>query len=114
MAAKARKPAAPPGLGPSGARLWRDMHERYTFEPGETTMLVQAVRVLDSCDWLQAVADDPDEPTVERRRALAELRGQRALLSRLLTSIVSDDPPAAAPANDTLARLRRIHGRTAP
>ncbi len=114
MATRARKPAAPAGLGPSGLKLWRHMHEDYEFGPHEVVILAQAVRILDACDWLQATADDPDEPTVQRRRALAELRGQRALLARLLTAIVPAEPPAAAPANDTLARLRRIHGRTAP
>ena len=106
-----RKPPAPPGLGPSGRRLWRAIVDERALRAHELVLLTQAVRTVDGIDWLQSIADDPEESTVERRRALAELRGQRTLLDRLLGSLVPATTRVPVPSTTgALAMLRRAHG----
>ena len=115
MPGRTRKLPAPSGLGPSGRRLWREFTDELELKSGEYTLLAQAARTVDACEWLTAVADDPELPNVERRLAHAEARAQRVVLARLVEQL---RPPAKSPsavataAAGRLEQLRAIHRRT--
>ncbi len=101
----------PPGLGPSGRRLWREYAGRTEFGPGDLVLLREACRTADSLDFLDALAVDTELSDAERRRALAEARGQRGVLVRLVTAL-RPGPGAAKPVvSNRLAQLRAIHGK---
>ena len=44
----------PPGLGPSGRRLWREITAEYGLAPHEAVILVQCCRCADRLDAIEA------------------------------------------------------------
>ncbi len=101
----------PPGLGPSGRRLWREYAGRTEFGPGDLVLLREACRTADSLDFLDALAVDTELSDAERRRALAEARGQRGVLVRLVIALRPDAGAAKPVVSNRLAQLRAIHGK---
>jgi len=86
-----------PALGASGQRLWDDLTFRFSLDEGETALLVQACRTVDSLDTLEAAvaADGVVIETPQGQRAhpaLVEARQQRITLARLVSALrVPDD-----------------------
>ena len=105
MPGKTRKPSPPPGLGPDGRRLWRDVLAGLEIEPWETALLAAAARTADAEARLLAVAVDPEVSDSERRRADAEAGRQRVILGRLIDQLAPDGP---VPAKTVPTRLRRL------
>jgi len=94
-------PAAPPGTGPAGRRLWRTILVAYQLSVTEDALLKQAVRTADHVDALDAMLLDeglmvPGRDGVTRMHpALAEVRQQRLTYARLLSALrlpVEDSP----------------------
>jgi hypothetical protein len=48
-------PAPPKGTRVNGAKLWRDVHERYELEEHELALLREAIRTVDLLDELAAI-----------------------------------------------------------
>jgi len=87
-----RIPAAPPGLGTAGKRLWRAVLEPFELDDHELELLRQAAYVADMCARLQEVVakEGPLVDGKDGQRAhpgLTELRQQRILLTRLIVSL---------------------------
>ena len=109
-----RKPRAPVGLGARGRAFWRHVTADYDLERGEAELLVEIVRTMDVIEAL-AAAVESDGLMVEGSRgqrrmhpALAELRGQRAALARLLGLLgLPDESGAASIESPARTRARR-------
>ena len=109
------EPPTDPPLGRAGLATWRAITDvGYVLRPDEVVVLTQACRLLDQAEALQA-AIDHDGVTVTGSRgqirphpALAELRGTRAEVARLLGRLKLPDPqPAAAGSSLTSERARK-------
>jgi len=83
---------SPAGLGETGKKLWRSIHEVFDFseEPGKVHLLTQACRVADIIAELDDAADEAPL-TVRGSQGqpvtspfIAEARVQRALQAQLL------------------------------
>jgi hypothetical protein len=83
---------SPAGLGETGKKLWRSIHEVFDFseEPGKVHLLTQACRVADIIAELDDAADEAPL-TVRGSQGqpvigpfIAEARVQRALQAELL------------------------------
>jgi len=91
--ARERLPAAPPGAGPAGRRLWRSVVERFDLDEHEAALLREAARCVDLLDELVAVVRR-DGPTIRNAKgdmvthpAAVEARQTRLTLTRLLASL---------------------------
>jgi hypothetical protein len=74
----------PRDLKPEGRRLWREVHAAYPeLSIGERLLLEQACRCADLVDSLHTQSQEPRCP----RGTLAELRGQRAALAKLISQL---------------------------
>jgi hypothetical protein len=86
-------PDAPEGTGPAGLALWVSIMNRFELADHETSLLVQAVRVADTCEDLQAIVVAEGEMArtrlgeVKTHPALVELRNQRGLLAKLIVAL---------------------------
>ncbi len=91
--ARSARQKAPQKLGASGGQLWRDLAARFEFGPDERLLLEQACRTADDVTRLeQALAGEPlttrgSTGQVRSHPLLAELRGMRLVLSRLLAQL---------------------------
>jgi hypothetical protein len=91
------------------------MHRELDFSDAETELLIEACRVIDTVEALQAVVvADGTTSTGSKGQtvthpALQELRQQRSLLSRLLPQL-EDVEEATSPA---LASAASVRGRKA-
>ena len=84
-------PRAPEGTQKAGQRLWKAVVGHYELDEHEMTLLVQACRIADVCDELQAHID-LDGPMISGsggriRPAVVELRQQRIALARLIVAL---------------------------
>lgn len=86
-------PAAPPGTGTAGRKLWRGVLADWDLEPHELSLLAEAVRTVDTLDELQAAVDRdgaivPDRFGQDRPHpALVEARQLRVTYARLLAAL---------------------------
>jgi len=109
-------PRAPKGTQQAGQALWRAVVGAYQLDEHEMSLLVQACRVADTCDRLQAVIDR-DGPLVSGsggriRPALVELRQQQIVLTRILVALrVPIGDQENVPANAGASRLQRRGAR---
>ncbi len=109
------KPAiAPPGdLRARGQAFWRAVDAGWVLNLDERELLVEVCHTLDTVEALQLVINrDGVTATgsmgqVKTHPALAELRGSRLLLSRLLSSLALPDPTGAAVQSASTLRARR-------
>jgi hypothetical protein len=106
---------APASLGPAGRAFWRQVHRRYVgLEPGETALLTQACRTLDTiADLERAAADDGTMITGSAGQsvlhpAVAETRLHRLALARLLDQLGQPtEDSQAAPTSPVVRRARK-------
>jgi hypothetical protein len=95
-----KKPAAPPGLGTSGRRLWSDVVGEWDLRPDELVVLERACRVRDRLERLDAalakvdVLDTGSREQVRVHPALGELRQQETVLAGLLDRLRLTEPSA--------------------
>lgn len=88
----------PPGLGPRGSRLWREMTGSGSLTPAHLVLLEEACRLADRLDWLDSIlqrafmpvkADDGDDegesPAIGP--LLAEARQQQTAFRGLVAEI---------------------------
>lgn len=114
---KVRLPAAPKGTKASGRALWRSVLDNFELEEHERSLLVQAVRVADACEDLQAVVDVegsmvPGLGLTQRvHPALVELRQQRIVLARLIVAlrVPLGDADGEGPARTQHRGVRGVH-----
>ncbi len=90
----AKLPRPPRDLGHRGRAFWRSMHAQYEVTGVEAELLVEVCRTLDSVERL--AGEDPDG---------AGLRAQRALLGRLMNTLMRDTGLSSVHAQ-TAARAR--------
>ena len=106
---------APAGLGESGRKLWRAMHETFDFdeEPHKVQILRQTCRVADVIAELDDAADEAPL-TVKGSQGqqvispfIAEARAQRSLMAQLLARLaLPDTDEAIAEKAESLSRIR--------
>jgi hypothetical protein len=90
-------PRAPAGLARRGRALWRSVVASYELAEGETALLIETCRVLDSVEALQqTLADAPMMTTGSRGQQTAnplraELRSERLLLAKLIAQLSLPD-----------------------
>jgi hypothetical protein len=77
-------PAPPPGLRTSGRALWTSIVRRLELETHETLVLIEACRIADRCDQLDAVIQ---QTKVLDKEMLVEARHQQITLTRLIASL---------------------------
>lgn len=86
-------PRPPKGSGPSGRKLWTDLHAKYEFEVHETAVVVEMVRAVDRLDALHALVEAEglmvagQGLTTRVHPALAEARQQAVTLARLSAAL---------------------------
>jgi len=114
MTEKKMPPVPPPvGLADRGAAFWRSVHATWLLNVDESELLTEVCHTLDTVEALQLVINrDGVTATgsmgqVKTHPALAELRGSRLLLSRLLSSLALPDPTGAAVQSASTLRARR-------
>jgi hypothetical protein len=107
-----KKPTAPPGLGRSGAGLWRRIVAGYELRPDELRLLADACRTADLVDAMQKVLDDGSLMTVgsmgqdRPHPLLTEIRGHRALLATLLKQLALPDDAVRAAVRPSATTIR--------
>src|SRR5580765_8398052 len=99
----------PAGLGARGVAFWSAVTARYGLSDSEVEILTEACRTLDDLDRLAdgvaehgaMVVGSMGQPVVNP--ALTELRGQRAVLHRLIAALqLPDDTGAVVPSSGSL------------
>lgn len=85
-------PKAPAGLRKSGRALWRALLRDFDLDEHEAALLVQACRLADHADELQAILDRDGLMATSSQGsrthpALAELRQVSIALARILTAL---------------------------
>jgi hypothetical protein len=85
-------PSPPEGTKTAGRRLWKSVLSDFELEEHEQVLLVQAVRVADLCEDLQAVVDQEGpllsvDGLPRTHPAVIELRQQRLVLARLIVAL---------------------------
>ncbi len=105
------KVKVPAGLKASGAALWRSVVEDFDLSEHERAQLLQAARLTDTLDQLQAVlttegptVPDPATGASKPSPVLVELRQQRITLARLLGALRVPDADDRRPQRRTGAR----------
>ena len=98
------KPSPPVGLGSRGRRFWRSTTTDFDPSDSELEILAEVCRTLDNLDSLAAsIAENGTMITGSQGQsvvnpALTEVRGQRALLHRLLAALgLKDEEGAKVP-----------------
>lgn len=110
----AKKPSPPVVLSTRGRKLWRDLHAVFEFDAHETAVVIEACRLLDTIDSLQAaITTDGVMLTGSQGQlvvngAVAELRQQQLALTRLLTALNLD---AATAGGNGVAMQREISSK---
>lgn len=109
-------PAAPPGSGRAGKRLWRGVLEAFELQPYELELLREAVRTADQLELLDVVAkkDGPMAETSQGPRvhpAIVESRQLRLTLARLLATLRLPDDQGEVPQRRGAARAPYDSGR---
>lgn len=109
-------PRAPEGAKVAGQKLWKAVLSRYVLDEHEMTLLVQAVRMADTCADLQAFIDKNGLMVSGSggriRPAVGELRQQRIALARLLVALrVPIGDQDESPAKTAAPRLQRRGSR---
>lgn len=101
-----------------GRRFWKATQAAYELTPGETELLVELCRTLDEMEALQAVLATAGPITtgangeLRAHPALAELRGARLIVSRLLSQLgLPDDAGQPAPSATTRRAQRAANVR---
>jgi len=105
-----RRPAAPPGLGPRGKRLWKDVTEADTLDGARLVILQEACRCADRLDRLDKLLNgDVDTWAILTHRlqtgdyelkidsALSEARQQQNTMKQLLASLRLPDAAGNRP-----------------
>lgn len=117
------RPTVPKGTGPAGRRFLRAVIAgEWEFRPDELPLLLEAGRVLDELAAMRQRVEDDGIMTLGstgQQRAhplLAEIRGSRQVLARLLSQlgIPDDEQPVGRTARQAraskAARVRWGHG----
>jgi hypothetical protein len=117
-------PKPPRGLARRGRAFWRATVSVYELDGPELELLAETCRVLDVIDVLEARVRADGASVVGSRGqvrvhpAVAELRGQRALLGRLIGQLSLPDAegdvlpsPASARARKAAETRWRLHGK---
>ncbi|GAA1950545.1 terminase [Agromyces allii] len=99
----------PADLGASGSALWEELTDFVVFDVHETALLLEACRVRDRLDALNAVVcaegvTVSSPQGVKAHPALVEARAQGVALSRLLASLRIPDENDARPQRRGRAR----------
>lgn len=111
--------SAPEGLGPRGAALWTSIADVFDLDEHERTLLLEAARVADRLDALDAViATEGVTVTtpqgVKAHPALTEARQQGIVLSRLVSTLRIPDEDDVRPQRRGASRghyaARRSYG----
>lgn len=108
------KPRTPAGLATRGRKFWRTTVADYELSAAEIELLTEACRTLDTLDVLDAacrtlgatVLGSAGQPV--GNPALAEARGQRLVLHRLVAALSLPDPEL-----DSLPTTTSIRATTA-
>jgi hypothetical protein len=119
MVAKRDLPGPPRGTRANGAKLWRDVLERYELEEHELALLRETVRCVDTLDQLAAITareglivegpqgSKPHPAVVEARQARIALARLTAAL-RLPAGDVND--PVAGRRPQRRVGVRGVYG----
>ena len=110
-------PRAPEGTRKAGQKLWKAVANNYTLAEHEMTLLVQACRIADTCDDLQAFIEK-NGPLVAGssgrvRAAVGELRQQRIALARLVVALrvpIGDQEETPATTGAPRVQRRGVRG----
>jgi phage terminase small subunit len=103
----------PPGLGLRGRRCWRELLEKYDLNAAELELAAELCRTLDELDRLRVAVLRDGEVLVRANGAprahpaLAELRGARLMLSRLVSQLALPDPLGRAAPSIKSQRAQR-------
>jgi hypothetical protein len=93
----------PPGLGKRGAAFWRAVQAEWVPDAAESEVLLEACRLLDQLDRLEAEAQTVTVPgsrgQPRANPALGEIRAGRAQLAQLLASLRLDGSGILSPAS---------------
>lgn len=86
------RPTAPDDLGEAGLALWADLTEHFEFDAQDLIVVVEATRVKDRLDELDAVVRTEGVTVktpqgVKAHPALIESRQQQIVLTRLIASL---------------------------
>lgn len=105
----------PTDLGPRGAALWDELTSIVGFDVHEEALLLEACRVRDRLDGLDAVvrAEGVTVATpqgVQAHPALKEARAQEIVFSRLLASLRIPDEDEVRPQRRGAARASYRRG----
>ena len=104
--------STPEDLGPSGLRLWKSIADPYELEEHEERLLLEAARTADLLDLLQqAINGEGVTLAGKMHPAVAELRMQRAQLSRLIASLRIPNKDGKQPQRRGAARGSYSPGR---
>ena len=107
------KPKRPEGLGPQGARLWRQVTSELELDPGDDVLLGQACRCIDEIVAMETALEDTGlwtEGAAGQKRLnplYAALSNHRGRLGRLLQQVLPDSQQEPA------SRSRLQPGQTA-
>jgi len=90
-------PATPDDLGQSGVALWEELTNAFAFDPQDLVMILEACRVKDRLDALNAIVRAEGVTTsspqgVKTHPALTESRRQELVFTRLIASLRLPDP----------------------
>jgi len=113
MTEKKVLPPAPSALGDRGRAFWLTVHTHWLLNVDEVELLTEVCRTVDVCEDLQAVLNRDGVMAVgsmgqaRTHPALAELRGSRLLLGRLLAQLSLPDPADGVMSSPASARARK-------
>lgn len=105
-----KKPSAPQGLRPGGAKLWRDVVGTYDLRPDELRVLAEACREADLIDALAAelrggallISGSQGQRVINP--LVSEVRQHRGVLAGLLRQLRLPDDADTSEARSTQAR----------
>ena len=106
---------APEDTGSDGRRLWDAISREYELQEHELVLLLQAVRVADTCADLQAMLDRDGLLVRDRiHPASVELRQQRLLLGRLIVALRVPSRDTGGEEGAPRTQYRGLRGPYAP
>jgi len=106
-------PVPPVGLADRGAAFWHTVHATWILNADESELVTECCRLLDTVEQLQEVLTRDGLLTTgsvgqpRAHPALAELRGSRLLLGRLLSQLALPDPADGVMSSPASARARK-------